>query len=137
LSPASSMSHHPEYQPQTAAATLRLIASGVDPWLALGQFLDDWRRTDAAQRPALAAEPLPDVPDQQLRWAALLAAAVEWLRARDGSPFPSWTIRAECRPSEPWFLYSGWRLRAWQLAETPVVFRMRNIFGGDRILDRV
>lgn len=39
--------------------------------------------------------------------------------------------------AEPWFLYLGWRLRAWQLAETPVPFRMRNVFGGDRILARV
>jgi hypothetical protein len=38
---------------------------------------------------------------------------------------------------EPWFLYPGWRLRAWQLFETPVAFRVRNIFGGDRILSRV
>jgi hypothetical protein len=43
------------------------------------------------------------------------------------------TIESQSR----WFLYPGWRLRAWQLAETPVPFRMRNIFGGDRILSRV
>jgi hypothetical protein len=129
----------PEYQPQTAAETIRRIASRdqEDPWLALGQFLDDWRRADSAQRPGLVNEPLPDVSADHLRWAALVAAAVEWLCAQDRLPFPSWTGRSAYRLAEPWFLYPGWRLRAWQLAETPVPFRLRNIFGGDRILARV
>jgi|GEM_PF-6541946 len=30
------MKTRPEYQAQTAAATIQLIAEGVDPWLALG-----------------------------------------------------------------------------------------------------
>jgi hypothetical protein len=59
------------------------------------------------------------------------------LSMRVGLPFPDWTARGEYRLAEPWFLYPGWRLRAWQLFETPAPFRMRNIFGGDRILDRV
>ena len=127
----------PEYRAQTAAETLRLIADGVDPWLALGQFQDDWRRTETSRRVDLVREPVPDVPGEYLRWAALLAAAVEYLCAQDGAPFPSWTGRSEYRLPAPWFLYPGWRLRAWQLVETPVPFRLRNIFGGDRILSRV
>ena len=66
-----------------------------------------------------------------------MAAAVEWLCVEDGLSFPGWTAKSEYRLSEPWFLYPGWRLRAWQLVETPTPFRMRNIFGGDRILARV
>ncbi len=125
------------YEPQTAAETLRLIAGGVDPWLAFGQLLDDWRRTAPAERPRLCAEPLPSVPAPYVRWAALLAATVEWLCAHDGLSLPDWTSRAEYRLAEPWFLYPGWRLRAWQLVVTPAPFKMRNIFGGDRILARV
>jgi hypothetical protein len=126
-----------EYQPQTAADTFRLIAAGTDPWIAIGQFVDDWQRTDRSRRPALVEVPLAAAEAEQARWAALLAASVEWLCARDGHPFPAWTGRPEYRLPEPWFLYPGWRLRAWQLAETPVPFRMRNIFGGERILSRV
>jgi len=137
--------HHAAHQRQTAAETLALIVRGRDPWLALGQFLDDWRGADVALRPDLCREPLPDVaalPDvagdgEHVRWAALLAAAVEWLCRQDGLPFPTWTSRSEYRLPEPWFLYPGWRLRAWQLVETPAPFKMRNIFGGDRILSRV
>ena len=127
----------PAYQPQAAAETLRLIVGGVAPWLAFGQFLDDWRGAPAGQRAPLAWEPPPDVPAEHLRWAALLAAAVEWLCVQDGLPVPPWTGRASYRLEEPWFLYPGWRLRAWQLIETPAPFKTRNIFGGDRILSRV
>lgn len=131
------MTSSPEYERQAAAETLRLIIEGVDPWLALGQFLDDWRGANPTQRPSLVSEPSPDAPPEYLRWAALMAAAVDWLCAEEGLPAPYWTSRQEYRLPEPWFLYPGWRLRAWQLAETPVPFRMRNIFGGDRILSRV
>jgi hypothetical protein len=127
----------PEYQPQTVAATMQRIDDGTDPWVALGDFLDDWRRTPATERPGLVASPVPSVSDLNVRWAALLAAAVECLCAQDGLEFPAWTGYPQYRLSEPWFLYPGWRLRAWQLFETPVAFRVRNIFGGDRILDRV
>ena len=126
-----------EYQPQSAAQTLERIIGGTAPWQAVGQFIDDWRRALLAERPALCEEPLPSAPAQHARWAALLAATVESLCAQDGLTFPSWTSRSEYRLPEPWFLYPGWRLRAWQLFETPVPFRMRNIFGGDRILSRV
>lgn len=126
-----------KYRPQSAADALRLIVDGVDPWLAFGQFLDDWRRTAPAQRSSLVGEPLPEVSAEYLRWAALLAAAVEWLCVQDGMSVPSWTGRTQYRLAEPWFLYPGWRLRAWQLVETPAPLNMRNIFGGDRILSRV
>ena len=126
----------PEYRPQTAADAVRLVADGVDPWLAVGQFLDDWRRRAPPDRGALVAESPPGVTGDALRWAALVAAAVEWLCAADGVPFPTWTGRRVYRLREPWFLYPGWRLRAWQLIDTPAPFKARNIFGGDRILAR-
>lgn len=125
------------YQPQTAAVTLQLIASNEDPWLALGQFLDDWRRTDCSQRLELVSEPLPDVALEYHRWAALLTAMVDYLCAQEQLPVPAWTRNPKYRLKEPWFLYPGWKLRAWQLADTPTPFRMRNVFGGDRILARV
>ena len=131
------MTTRPEYRAQTAAEALRYIVEGVDPWLAVGQFQDDWRRTELPRRAELCREPLPDVPAPHLRWAAFLAAAVEYLCWQDGAPFPGWTSCPEYRLAEPWFLYPGWRLRAWQLVETPAPFKMRNIFGGDRILSRV
>jgi hypothetical protein len=125
------------WKPLTATDGMRMILGGVDPWLAFGQFLDDWHRTDLAGRPDLVSEPLPDVPPEQIQWAALFTAAVDSLCDQDDLPTSSWTSRPEYWLSEPWFLYPGLSLRAWQLIETPVPFRMRNIFGGDRILSRV
>jgi hypothetical protein len=126
-----------EYRAQTACTTLQLIADGVDPWLALGQFLDDWRGMVTTRRSGLITEPPKEVCVEHLRWAALLAAAVDWLCAQEQISPPAWIHRPEYWLADPWFLYPGWRLRAWQLAETPVPFRMRNIFDGDRILSRV
>ncbi len=86
----------------------------------------------------LVTEPIAPAPTPELqRWAAFCAAMVEWLCWQDGLPFPEWTKQESYRLQEPWFLYKGWRLRAWQLATTPTPFKMRNIFGGDRMLDRV
>ncbi|MBF6589264.1 MAG: hypothetical protein IVW57_01885 [Ktedonobacterales bacterium] len=127
------------YRPQTAAETFDRILSGTTPWVAIGDFLDDWRRTVVPERATLVAAPIAEYRgDAELRhWAAFIAATVEWLCWNEGIPFPSWTSSAEYTLPEPWFLYPGWRLRAWQLATTPAPYKMRNIFGGDHMLDRV
>ncbi|MFI5273869.1 MAG: hypothetical protein ACHQ4H_12620 [Ktedonobacterales bacterium] len=128
-----------QYHPQTMAETFDRIRGGTTPWVAIGDFLDDWRRLPVADRPALVAQPIADAGDQRdlQRWAALCAAIVEWLCWNDDLPFPTWTADERYVLADPWFLYPGWRLRAWQLATTPAPFKMRNIFGGDHMLDRV
>jgi hypothetical protein len=128
---------------QTIAETFaRIVIEPAFPWVAIGDFLDDWRQSAREDRLDLVAMDIPDTDVIQdnlelRRWAAFCAAMVEWLCWRDQLPFPPWTNRAEYRLSEPWFLYPGDLLRAWQLATTPAPFKMRNIFGGDQILDRV
>ena len=127
------------YRPQTMAETFDRILGGTTPWVAIGDFLDDWRRTPREQRPALVEQPIASPGDDKelRRWAALCAGIVEWLCWNDKLPFPEWTSNDLYILPEPWFLYPGWRLRAWQLATTPAPFKMRNIFGGDHMLDRV
>ncbi len=128
---------------QTIAETFALIVKEpAFPWVAIGDFLDDWRQSAREDRLELVATGVPDADLTQdnlelRRWAAFCAAMVEWLCWQDQLPFPPWTNRTEYRLSEPWFLYPGDLLRAWQLATTPAPFKMRNIFGGDQILDRV
>ena len=108
------------------------------PWVAIGDFLDDWRRSAVEHRRELVTEPIATAPTPELhRWAAFCAAMVEWLCWQDRLPFPAWTSKSEYRLSEPWFLYPGDLLKPWQLATTPTPFRMRKIFGGDHMLDRV
>ena len=118
------------YHAQTAAETFARIQMGTTPWVAIGDFLDDWRRLPPEQRAALVADPITMATDaEQTRWAALCAAAVEWLCWGERIAFPGWTAKPEYILPEPWFLYPGWRLRAWQLATTPAPFKLRNIFG--------
>lgn len=129
-----------QWLPQTIAETFeRICGRNKDtPWVAIGDFLDDWRRTPVEHRRELVMQPIAAAPTAELQqWAAFCAAMVEWVCWQDHLPFPEWTKDESYRLSEPWFLYKGWRLRAWQLATTPTPFRMRNIFGGDRMLDRV
>ena len=129
-----------QWQAQTIAETFERICgrNSTTPWVAIGDFLDDWRRTPVEHRGELVTEPIAPVPTPDLqKWAAFCAARVEWLCWQDGLAFPGWTNQNSYNLQEPWFLYKGWRLRAWQLATTPAPFKMRNIFGGDRMLDRV
>lgn len=128
-----------QYQPQSVAAAFERLLQGTDPWIAIGDFLDDWRRTARKKRAALVTNPIAEAgADLQLqRWAAFFAAMVETLCLKDGSPAPAWTVRQEYRLPSPWFLYPGTRLRIWQEETTPAPFKTRNIFGGDRMLDRV
>ena len=129
---------------QTIAETFaRIVKEPSFPWVAIGDFLDDWRQSAREDRLELVTMGIADadVIEDNLelrRWAAFCAAMVEWLCWQDQLlPFPAWTSRKEYRLSEPWVLYPGDLLRAWQLATTPAPFKMRNIFGGDQMLDRV
>ena len=129
---------------QTIAETFDRIAHESNPWVPIGDFLDDWRRSDRDDRLELVSMGLMpsgvtsnDQEHQDLhRWAAFCAAMVEWLCWQDRLPFPTWTNHEEYRLAEPWFLYPGDLLRAWQLATTPTPFKMRKIFTGDRVLNR-
>lgn len=128
----------PTYRPGSAAAAFARITGGENPHVALGDFLDDWRRTPMAERSALVANPIADAGADlsTRRWAALFAAAVEHLCVGDGLAVPGWVGRKDYRLAEPWFLVPGTALRAWLLVSTPVPFKMRNVFAGDTVLSR-
>jgi hypothetical protein len=124
---------------QTIEETFRRIGGASSPCVPIGDFLDDWRRSKQEDRLELVEMGIGPAGSEleSQRWAAFCAAMVEWLCWKDHLPFPSWTTREEFRLAKPWFLYPGDLLRAWQLASTPTPFRMRNIFSGDQVLDRV
>lgn len=123
----------------SAAESFERIRGGENPWVALGDFLDDWRRTDHEDRFALVAQPLQEVstPEEQ-RWAALFAATVEQLSSQEGFSPPYWTtLPRYCLP-EPWYPVGKTENLRRLLAETtPEVFKKRNVFAGERILSRV
>lgn len=124
------------YAPQTAADTMIRIAAGVDPWIAYRDFLEDWAYLPDS-RPTLVASEPRFADEEQRRWAALLAASIEALCARDGLVAPAWIRRRAYLLKEPWFLYEGTgRIREWLRESTPHPFALRNIWSGDRILRR-
>jgi hypothetical protein len=121
----------------TSAESFQRILDGEDPWIAIGDFLDEWKREDVKDRAELIETPLASlVPPTLHQWAAFFAAMVEELCLQDGLSVPPWTTDTRFILDYPWFLYPGWRLKVWQLASTPPSFKKRNIFGGDRMLLR-
>ncbi len=124
------------YRPQTTVDTMARIAAGVDPWIAFRDFLEDWTYLPES-RIGLAARRPPFGTEDERRWAALLAAAIEELCARDGLAPPAWTHDAVFRLDEAWYLYQGrGRIRDWLRETTPPAFASRNIWSGDRLLRR-
>jgi hypothetical protein len=139
--PEAPARHGRVYRPQSAARAFTRILRGTDPWIAVGDFVDDWRRTAPEARLALVEQPIatPGACQELQRWAAFFAAMVEVLCQEAGLPVPAWTARPDYLLPEPWYLYPGDhpQLRAWQEAATPEPFKRRNILGGDQILARV
>jgi hypothetical protein len=99
------------YQPATAAQAFERIVRGDGPHLAVGDFLDDWRRTPATERPQLIEKSIREPGDDPnlRRWAAFFAAMIEqlcWTNETGRLPRPKWTADPSYRLSEPWFLVS-------------------------------
>jgi hypothetical protein len=128
------------YVPQSAHETLERIQFRTEPFVAIGDLIDDWHRVDDARRRQMIAQPLGSTrTTEELRWAAFIAATVDQLawQADPRIPPPAWVDDARFVLAQPWFLLPGWRLRMHQLVDTPAAFKRRNIYGGDRIIARV
>lgn len=124
------------YRPQTTVDTMARIEAGVDPWIAVRDFLEDWTYLPESRIELVADRP-PFATEDQRRWAALLAAAVEALCLREGLVLPAWTREPVFRLEEAWYLYEGTgRIRDWLRETTPPAFSSRNIWSGDRLLRR-
>lgn len=123
----------------SAAESFQRLQQGEDPWVALGDFLDDWCRSRPADRFELVAEPLAAaVSLEQQHWAALFAAAVEQLCTQEEFPLPAWVNAPSYVLPEPWYPEASTEnLRRLQAAATPEIFKQHNVFGGADILQRV
>ncbi len=125
------------YQWHTIAETFEQICRGQTPWVAIGNFLNDWWVYAVEHRRELVETPLPPAPNSEMqRWAVFCAAVVEWLCQQENLSFPSWTSQNRYTLPDPWFYYDDVDSRSWLLATTPAPFKMRNIFGGDRMFLR-
>lgn len=122
----------------SAAESFGRILQGEQPWVAFGDFLDDWRRSEGNDRLELVAQPLEQAPspDEQ-HWAALFAAAIEQLCTVENFPVPPWVTEPRFFLLEPWYPTARKeRLRQFMEETTPEIFKRRKVFVGDRVLLR-
>lgn len=123
----------------TMAATFQDICRGEEPWIALGNFMNEWFDYAKDRREELVATPLslPEGAHQrQRRWAAFCAASVEYLCARSSVPCPAWVYQSVFILPEPWFdapMAHKPEVRTYLLEQTPEPFARRNIYCGNRM----
>ncbi len=119
---------------QTMRLTFEEICQGQDPWVPLGNFMNDWYAYHRDRRSDLVADPLPETyPPAMHRWAVFCAAAVEWFCARYDLPCPEWSTASRYTLSEPWLFHEREKARQRLLTTTPEAFSRRNIYCGDRV----
>ena len=117
----------------TMAATYQEICQGEEPWIALGNFLNDWFDYAKDRRAELVAAPLSlpqDANQYQQRWAAFCAASVDYLCARFSVPCPAWVSHPIYTLPDPWF---DAPMAHKPEVRTPEPFTRRNIYCGDRV----
>lgn len=127
------------YRLSTASQSFDRVRHGEDPWIAHGDFLDDWRRAEPDQRALLVAGPIrTSEQDPNRRWAALFAATIDWLcwTAEPRIESPAWLTDPIYVLPTPWFVLDGPTLHTWQLVESPTPFRMRRIFTDASVVAR-
>lgn len=123
-------------QLQTMKLSFEEICQGQDPWIPLGNFMNDWYAYHKDQRPELVADPLPapgTYPSELHKWAAFCTASVEWFCATYNIPCPDWIHSPIYILPQPWFFRSSEKARTRLLTTTPAEFAKRNIFCGNRM----
>lgn len=117
---------------QTMRLSFEQICQGETPWVALGNFMNDWYAYHFEEREKLVAEPLPEVyPQEYHKWAVFCAASVRWFCSTYELLCPSWVDNPRYELPEPW--YMDYQPASWErLRETTAEeFTRYNIYCGD------
>lgn len=128
-------------QLQTMGLSYQEICQGEMPWIALGNFMNDWFDYAKERRAELVAEPLSppaQFTDYTLRWAVFCAASVEWLCEKYEIACPTWVQNPMYVLPEPWFDSPGAHkpeVRERLIQQTPEPFTRRNIYCGNRMFN--
>lgn len=133
------MPFHRDDPLQTMARAYREICKGREPWVELGNFMNEWFAYAVDRRPELVAERV-EIPGEatrkQRRWAAFIAASVEYLCERYGVPCPEWVHDPYYTLERTWWYCENASypsVRKWLLETTPEPFVRRNIYCGDNV----
>ncbi len=124
---------------QTIQVSFREICEGEDPWLPLGNFMNDFFGNFPDRREELVKDPIQEpedaTPDQH-RWIVFCTASVEYLCQKYAVPCPDWVHSLAYTLEEPWYYSLGAdkpHVRERLTRETPEPFTRRNIYCGTRI----
>jgi len=124
---------------QTMALTYQEIVQGEEPWVAMGNFMNDWFAYAKDKRTQLVAEPViltGEANTDNIYWATFCTASVEWFCDRYEVPCPSWVHAVSYRLLKPQFDFPCEykpEVRAWLIQQTPEPFSRRNIYCGNRM----
>src|SRR6266536_2730400 len=91
---------------QTIQAAYREICEGEDPWIPVGNFMNDFFGNAPELREELVRDPIQEpenVTPEQRRWAAFLAASVEYLCLKYDISCPAWVHSPTYTLAEPWY----------------------------------
>ena len=102
----------------------------------LRDYLDRFR--DAPDPGLISEEPssLKGILNDEGLADAYLASVAAWLARRHGFSVPAWASGSARALSKPWFAAKTHRLRMLLLQDSPVEFRIRNLFVSSDALHR-
>ena len=126
-------------QLQTIQVTYQEICSGEDPWIPLGNFMNDFFGNFPELRAELVKDPiqLPEDADaEKMRWSVFCAATVEHLCKEYAIACPDWARDAVYTLDEPWYYALGAHkqsVRERLERQTPEPFSRRGIYCGNRM----
>jgi hypothetical protein len=124
---------------QTIQLSYWEISKGEDPWIPLGNFMNDFFGNDPELRMELVKVPIqePENATPELhRWAVFCAASIEYLCQEYGISCPDWVYSPAYTLAEPWYYSLGAHkphVRERLTRDTPEPFTRRNIYCGTRI----
>jgi hypothetical protein len=124
---------------QTIQVTYQQICSGEDPWIALGNFINDFFGNFPELRAELVREQIElpvDADLEKRRWYVFCVATVEYLCREYDVSCPLWVLDSTCGLDEPWYYSLGAHkqvVRERLERQTPEAFRRRGIYCGNRM----
>ncbi|HLZ62876.1 MAG TPA: hypothetical protein VKR06_38500 [Ktedonosporobacter sp.] len=126
---------------QTLARVYSDLATGREDFrYALGTFMNAFFMDymDKDERQSLINDPIQveDHPTEQQRgWAAFCAGAAEYLADHYELQCPAWAASPAYQMPEPWYILPNANNAAKEHFQktTPLAFRCRNVFCGDRV----
>ncbi len=119
---------------QTMKLSFEQICKGEQPWIPLGNFMNDWYAYHFEERERLIVDPLPDIYAEEFQqWAAFCAASVRWFCSTYEVPCPSWIDHPCYVLSKPWYMDAPRSLWQEERRETAPEFAQHNIYCGNRV----